>query len=118
MATDVKAGRQEPKVTRTITGAAAALARIEISKNKWVQGALIASYFFVIYFATSNVSDPNPRVVARHGLQMMIGALLSWDDGGYHATIIWVERTPIGWTGYAVCAGYGGWWGSARRTGR
>ena len=68
--------------------------------------------------ARSPGSDPNPRVVARHGLQMMIGALLTWDDGGYHATIIWVERTPIGWTGYAVCAGYGGWWVSAHRMGR
>jgi copper oxidase (laccase) domain-containing protein len=27
-------------------------------------------------------SDPNPRVAERHGVQMAIDALLSWDDGG------------------------------------
>jgi hypothetical protein len=63
MATDVKAGRQEPEMTRRITGAAAALARTDISKNKWVQGALIASYFFFIYFETSNVSSPYDQYV-------------------------------------------------------
>jgi len=52
---------------------------------------------------------------ARHGCVDDDRCPLTWDDGGYHATIIRVERTPIRWTGYAVCAGYGGWWESARR---
>jgi hypothetical protein len=52
---------------------------------------------------------------ARHGCVDDDRCPLTWDDGGYHATIIRVERTPIRWTGYAVCAGYGSWWESARR---
>ncbi len=40
-------------------------------------------------------SDPNPWVMARHGPQMTIGALLTWDDGSCEATTIPIERTPI-----------------------
>ena len=55
---------------------------------------------------------------ARHGPADDDRCPLSWDDGSYEATTIPAERTPIGWTDYAISAGCGGGWGSARRTRR
>jgi hypothetical protein len=37
---------------------------------------------------------------------MAVGAALSWDDVGYEATDISVERTPTGWRGYGISAGF------------
>jgi N-dimethylarginine dimethylaminohydrolase len=80
--------------------------------------AIVADDLDAEVFGLNAVSDPNPRVGVRHGCVDDDRCPLTWDDGGYHATIIRVERTPIGWTGYAVSAGCGGWWESACRTRR
>jgi hypothetical protein len=55
------------------------------------------------------------ELTVRHGLKMMIGARLTWDDGSCEATTIPVERTPIRWAEYARCVGCGGGCGLARR---
>ena len=46
---------------------------------------------------------------------MAIGVALTGDDGGYQATIMRVERTPIGWAQYARSIGCGGGCRLARR---
>jgi hypothetical protein len=49
---------------------------------------------------------------------MVIGAVLTCDDGVCDDTVSEVGRTPIGCVGYVIFVGCGGWWGLARRIGR
>lgn len=62
MATDVRADRRDGRTDRTSLGALA-LPRTEFLQNKWVQGALIAGFFFLVYFAVSNQSNPYNQYV-------------------------------------------------------
>jgi hypothetical protein len=58
------------------------------------------------------VSDPNPRVVDDMHREIAIGAALTWNDIGYEATFILVERAPIRWAVYVMGDRR---WASARR---
>ncbi len=92
MATDVQAQRRDGRPHKTSPGALA-LARTEILKNKWVQGALIASCFFLIYFATGNMSNPYDQYVRRvirkvllfgGGLGAMASLVLLYNYARFH----------------------------------